>query len=151
MRTYCSLVVRSDTDHQLETTVQRILGLSCGEFVDNKTPERLAQVARLIKILGKQEYSPPRYIWSLCSKNVIDSVDVETHISWLLNQVSPGRSIHEVTDHGGHAFITCFWAGNGRGGGPILPSGLVRAVADHGIELQFDFYVEDNNWPASGD
>lgn len=151
MRTYCSLVISSDTDHQLEVTVQRILGLRSSDVVDTQTPDLIARRKKLAKILGTPPLSPPRYFWRFSSKDMIDSTDIQAHIAWLLSQVRPGRSIHEVTEHGSHAFITCFWAGHGRGGGPILSSSLVRAVADHGIELQFDFYVEDNNEPASED
>ena len=79
---------------------------------------------------------------------MIDSTDIQAHIAWLLSQIRPGRSIHDAAEHGSNAFITCFWAGNGRGGGPTLSSSLIRAVADHGIELQFDFYIEDNNEQA---
>ena len=151
MRTYCSLVISSDTDDQLAATVQRILGLRSSDVVDTQTPGLISRRKKLAKILGKPPLSPPRYFWRFSSKDMIDSTDIQAHIAWLLRQVRPGRSIHEVTEHGGNAFVTCFWAGNGRGGGPILPSSLMRAVAGHGVELQFDFYVEGNNEPTSED
>lgn len=151
MRTYCSLVISSDTDDQLEVTVQRVLGLRSSSVVDTQTPDLTARRSKLAKILGTKPPSPHRYFWRLCSKEMVGSTDIKAHIAWLLSQVRPGRSIYEVTESGGSAFLTCFWAGNGRGGGPKLSSGLMRIVAEHGVELQFDFYVEDNNeQPASG-
>lgn len=151
MRTYCSLVISSDSDSKLDVTVQRILGLESSDVVDTQTCDLIARRKKLAKILGTSVLSPPRYFWRFSSKDMIDSTDIQVHIAWLLSQVRQGRSIYEVTELGGHAFITCFWAGNGRGGGPVLPPRLVRAVADQGVELQFDFYVEDNNEPAFED
>ncbi|MFI8616000.1 hypothetical protein ACIGHN_10880 [Acidovorax sp. NPDC077693] len=151
MRTYCSLVISSDTDAQLAATVLRILGLRSSEVVDTQTPDLIFRREKIAKILGKPPLCPPRYIWRFSSKNIIHDKDIQAHIAWLLSQVRLGRSIREVTENGGNAFLTCFWAGNGRGGGPILPSSLMRAVADHGVELQFDFYVEENNESACED
>lgn len=145
MRTYCSLIITSETDSRLETTVQRAIGLSCDDFVDNQSPARLARVAKLNEILGRSGHRPPRYVWSLSSKDAVESADAPAHISWLLDQVSDGRKISELNGQGSHAHLTCFWAGNGRGGGPALPASLTRAIADHGVELQFDFYVEEGD------
>lgn len=144
MRTYCSLVISSDIDQQLGATVQKILGLVSNDVVDTQTPELTVARERVAKILGKPPLSPPRYFWRLSTKDKIDSNEIQDHVIWLLNQVQSGRLIHEITDHGGSAFLTCFWAGNGRGGGPILSSSLMQTIASHDIELQFDFYVEDD-------
>lgn len=150
MRTYCSLIITSETDARLATTVQRTIGLRCDDFVDNQSPERLARVAKLNEILGRSGHQPPRYVWSLSSKGAIESADAQAHISWLLDQVSDGRKICELKNQRSHAYLTCFWAGNGRGGGPTLPASLTRAIADHGVELQFDFYVEEGDSSAAG-
>jgi hypothetical protein len=149
MRTYCSLVISSDTDQQLGETVQKILGLVSNDMVDTQSPELIAARGRLAKVLDKNPVSPPRYFWRLSSKDKLDSNEIQDHVAWLLSQVKSGRSIHEINDHDGRAFLTCFWAGNGRGGGPILSSSLMRTIASHDVELQFDFYVEDADESAS--
>jgi hypothetical protein len=144
MRTYCSLVVSSDTDHQLDVTVQRILGLTSNKVVDTQAPGRIASRKKLAKILGTSLQSPPRYFWRFTSMDMINSSDIQVHIEWLFSQVRPGTLLHEASMHGSEISLTCFWAGNGRGGGPTLTPSLMRAIADHGIEFEFDFYVEEN-------
>jgi hypothetical protein len=151
VRTYCSLVISSDTDRQLGVTVQKILGIVSNDVVDTQSPELIAARERLAKVLDNPPFSPPRYFWRSSSKDKIDSNELQDHVAWLLSQVKPGRSIREISDHGGSAFLTCFWAGNGRGGGPTLSSSLMRTIASHDVELQFDFYTEDDDESASED
>lgn len=150
MRTYCSLVISSEVDAHLGRTVKRVLGLSGGEVVDTQTPELVARRERLAKMMGSQPSVPPRYFWRLSSKDAIESFDAQTHIAWLLDQMAPGRSFAEIAKHGCSAYLTCFWAGSGRGGGPVLPASLLRVLADHGVELQFDFYVEEDEGGLGG-
>lgn len=145
MRTYCSLIINSDTDHQLGTTAQEVLGLISGDVVDTQSPDVTRRRERLGKMLGLTTKTPPRYFWRLSSKDTVNSPEVGDHIAWLLNQIAPDRLIGDMHKHGGVAFITCFWAGNGRGGGPVLPPALMRALAEHGVELQFDVYVEPDD------
>jgi hypothetical protein len=150
MRTYCSLIITSETDARLEATVQKTLGLTCSEFADNQSPERLLKVAKLNEILGRSGYLPARYVWSLTSKDAVESAELQVHIAWLLDQVIVGRTINDVLSQGNHAFLTCFAAGNGRGGGPTLSANVMRTIAAQGVELQFDFYVEESDSGVNG-
>lgn len=145
MRTYCSLVISSNTDDQLSATAQRVLGLVSNDVVDTQSPDWIKRRARLGGILDITPAAPPRYFWRFSSKDMVESPELGDHIAWLLNQVIPNRSIHNMLAYGSTAFIACFWAGNGRGGGPVLPPALMRMLAEHGVELQFDFYVESDD------
>lgn len=149
MRTYCSLIISSDVDSDLQTTVLRVLGLSGGEVVDTQAPAMVSRRERLAKLFGREPLTPPRYFWRLSSKDE-NEADVEGHIAWLLRQLAPGRYLSDIAGHGCSAYLTCFWSGTGRGSGPALPAGMLKALADHGVELQFDFFVEEDESGADG-
>ena len=148
MRTYCSLIISSNTDAQIGVTVQRVLGLVSNEVADTHSPELTTRREKLGRMLGITPAVPPRYFWRFSSKDIVHSSDLGDHIVWLLNQLAPSRSIDDIHEYGSTAFISCFWASNGRGGGPILPPTLMRMLADHGVELQFDVYVEPDDAKA---
>ena len=96
MRTYCSLVISSNTDAQLQKTVQRVLGLKSDDVIDTQTSELIAQRERYNRLLQVAFSSPDRYFWRLSSKEIIDSKKLGDHIFWLLNQIHPGQSIREI-------------------------------------------------------
>ncbi|WP_422087893.1 DUF4279 domain-containing protein [Variovorax sp.] len=145
MRTYCSLVISSDTDDQLSVTAQRVLGLVSNDVVDTQSPELIKRRARLGGMLRITPAVPSRYFWRLSSKDMVESLELGDHIAWLLKQLAPNRSIDDMHAFGSRAFISCFWASSGRGGGPVLPPTLMRMLAEHGVELQFDVYVEPDD------
>jgi hypothetical protein len=142
-RTYCALLISSDSDPQLAETVQSALGLTGGESVDTQTPDLVARRARLAQILHAPVPSPPRYFWRLSSKDAVDDVDPESHVEWLLSGLKPGRTMDELRALGCTVRVTCFWGDNGRGGGPVLSAKLLRTLAAQGVPLEFDFYVEE--------
>lgn len=146
MRTYCTLIINSETDRQLKKTVQSLLGLKSDDVVDTQTPDLIARREKLANLLEKPLVSPPRYFWRLSSLDFVNSANLQDHIAWLLNQVHSNRSIHEITLYGCNTFLTCFWTSHGRGGGPTLSSDLLKSIVDHQLELQFDFYVEDESF-----
>ena len=145
MRTYCALIISSDADHRLSATAQRVLGLVPDDVVDTQSPALVMRRERVGSMLGIPPATPPRYFWRFSSKEMIDSTDLGDHIAWLLKQMAPGRSINDMHAYGSNAFIACFWAGNGRGGGPIIRPAMMRTLVEQGVELQFDFYVEPDD------
>lgn len=143
MRTYCSLIVSSDTDSQIQSTVHRVLGLSGGEFIDTKTPEMIDRRLRLAKKMGFDAPAPPHYFWLLTSKHSVCDPNIHVHVSWLLDQVASGRFLSEISKEECRAYLACFWAGNGRGGGPMFRADILKKIASHGIEMHFDFYSDE--------
>ena len=139
MRTYCSLLISSDADSGLATTVLRVLGLSGGEIVDTQAPEMISRRLRLAEMIGGKPATPPRYFWRLSSKDQSESTDVEAHITLLLGQLSPGRYLSQIADYECRVYITCFWAGPGRGGGPILSTKVLKTLLTMALNCSSTF------------
>lgn len=142
MRIYCTLVISSDSDGQLCETVKSLFGVAPTSFIDNQSAQRKERIARLRKALPKlATVEPPRYVWTLRSQEHVDSNKFDPHMRWVLAAVAEtGRPLSELQQHAYQVYVTCFWEGTGRGGGPTIDPDTLRQLANHGIELRFDNY-----------
>ena len=145
MRTYCTLVISSNEDEDLCETVASLFGVSPTAFIDNRSSERQERITRLRQALPKLAHiEPPRYVWTLSSQGRVASEDFEPHMRWLLEAIAEtGHSLSELRQRICQVYVTCFWEGAGRGGGPTIRPGIAKQLVMHDVELRFDNYCSE--------
>ena len=145
MRTYCTLVISTDSERDPRGTISSLFGIEPTHFVDNQDEERQQSLARLRKALPKLAgIEPLRYVWTRSSQGRVHSEDFAPHARWVLAEVSKfGHALCELEQLSCSAYMTCFWEGAGRGGGPTISPEIASLLVDQGIELRFDNYFVD--------
>jgi len=145
MRTYCTLVISTDNDHELRRTVRSLFGVEPTHFVDNQDEERQRSLARLRKALPKvTNIAPSRYVWTRSSQGQVHSDEFAVHARWVFAEmVTSVHRLRELAQMSCNAYMTCFWEGAGRGGGPTIAPDIAALFVDQGIELRFDNYFVD--------
>lgn len=146
VRTYCTLVISTNSDHDLRGTVSSLFLVEPTHFVDNQDVERQKSLARLRKALPKlASIEPMRYVWTRSSQGHVHSDEFAAHARWLFSEVgASGHRLRELEQLSCHAYVTCFWEGAGRGGGPIMSPDVAALFVEQGIELRFDnFFAEE--------
>lgn len=95
--------------------------------------------------LPQRDDRPPRAAtlngWFLTSKDRIDSRDSRRHIDWILDQIEPSAgALRSLQLEGCRTEVSCFWISQSGHGGPTIPPGQMKRLADLGLVLWFDFY-----------
>ena len=129
-RTYASLrIMHDDLDPE---TVTRQLGIQ-PTWAWRKG--ELRAKAKVIARIG---------IWGL-NTEFIQSRDVRRHIDWLIDQVAAKKAyLQQLQAQGYRIDVFCFWLSNGQGGPTISPKNM-RGLAELGIELGFDFWMDGDD------
>lgn len=84
--------------------------------------------------------------WFLRTQETVASRDVRRHIDWLLNQVEPRRSVLGRLRTAGYRMeISCFWVSAFGHGGPTLSPAQMARLADLGLEVWFDVYLDGSD------
>lgn len=82
-------------------------------------------------------------IWAWSTKDLIDSTDLEDHVSRVLEQLPP--NFRSLVPSGARCEILCVWRSATGHGGPSLSSELLARLAHAGVDLDFDFYSDVDN------
>lgn len=146
MRSYCSLVVSTNNEENPCEAIEALLHVQPTNFVDNRSPERLKRIERMRKALPRlAQIEPPRYVWTLSSQGHVESDEFEPHMDWLLSSIAnTAGALRQLRQKNCHVYLTCFWEGTGRGGGPTLKPEVAQQLAEYDLELQFDnYFIED--------
>jgi Domain of unknown function (DUF4279) len=77
-------------------------------------------------------------IWAIDTEKTHDSLDLEKHIRFLLDQLP--SNFRDVIPPSARCEILCVWRSATGHGGPSLSSSLLSRLAIAGIDLDFDFY-----------
>ncbi len=97
VRTYCTLVISTNSDPDLRRTVFSLFGVEPTHFVDNQDQERQQSLARLRKALPKlASIDPLRYVWTRSSQGHVHSGEFAVHARWVFAEV--GNSGHQLRE-----------------------------------------------------
>jgi hypothetical protein len=79
--------------------------------------------------------------WFLTSKDEIASRDSRRHIDWLLDRLTPkADALRSLQQQGCRLDVSCYWVSQSGHGGPTIPPGQMRRLAELDLMLWFDFY-----------
>lgn len=79
--------------------------------------------------------------WLLSSRDHLVSDDLQAHLAWLLQRITPAaEGISVLVSEGFDVAIICVISGTELGGGPTIPSQALRDLARLGIPVDFDVY-----------
>lgn len=79
-------------------------------------------------------------IWSISTKGLLQSTNLEAHIAVLLDRLPT-----DLRDHvpaGSRCEIACYWLSATGQGGPTLSSAVLARLGAAGIALDFDLYFD---------
>jgi hypothetical protein len=95
--------------------------------------------------LLRPELPPVRLnVWSLSTKDVVQSRDSRRHVDWLLDLVKEKPAeCAELRARGWSTEISVFWHSKSGHGGPTVEPSSMRVMADLGITLWIDVYDSD--------
>jgi hypothetical protein len=107
--------------------------LSLFEFIDDESPHRIAMRSRLTEKLDTKSMSDMaqgrfRYRWSLSSDGKVNSDELADHLHWMLSVFKAGRNLTDLDRYSIQHMISCFWRGNGTGGGPLLSPDFIETL-----------------------
>ena len=86
----------------------------------------------------------PIGIWGLTT-NFMKSRDIRRHLDWLIEQMNGKEEIlKELQAQGYRMDVFCYWLSNGQGGPTISLRNMI-GLANLGIELGFDFWMNGDN------
>lgn len=97
---------------------------------------------------------PPRIaevdLWSLSTRDRIESRDSRRHIDWLLDQIEDKAStLRSLQEEGARIAVNCFWLSLSGEGGPTISPGQMRRLGALNIELWFDVYFVGDDPPVT--
>lgn len=79
--------------------------------------------------------------WFLCSKDVIDSNDVQDHLRWLLLLLVPrAEKLHQLQEAGCRMDVSSYWLSAAGQGGPTLSPEIMGELAKLRLAIWFDCY-----------
>lgn len=148
MRYYCTLIVRSNSQHT-DTSIFRSDVADVLEFEDTRSEANLARAARWrsngLSAQFLVQNDLPRFCWSLNSIRGVDASnsDLHAHVSWLLSQLNSGISLAAAGKDDVQGVLSFYWGGQGTGGGPTITPRLAALLCQHGINLNVGFYFEE--------
>lgn len=89
-------------------------------------------------------YAPFKHgIWILSSKNQLSSVDANTHIGWVLDQLLDCiEAVHQFQDQGFHTDMICGWHTEGWNTCPALNVQTMRSLTRFRLDCWFDIYLD---------
>ena len=79
-------------------------------------------------------------LWSISTKTLVQSTDLERHITVLLDKLPA-----DLRDHipvGSRCEIACYWLSSTGQGGPTRSSSVLARLGEAGIALDFDLYFD---------
>jgi hypothetical protein len=82
--------------------------------------------------------------WFLGTKGIVKSKDLRAHIDWLLKKISPRKSkLFSLLDEGYEMKISCFWVSAVGNGGPYIDHGMLQALSEYPVDLDFDIWFSE--------
>jgi Domain of unknown function (DUF4279) len=96
---------------------------------------------------------PPRIAeidaWFLTTKGRFESRDSRRHIDWLLDQIEGKADVlRALQGEGSRICVSCYWATESCGGGPIISPEQMKRLGDLNVELWFDIYFVGEDEPV---
>jgi hypothetical protein len=116
------------------------------EFTDLEEPERVRRSLvldrKLESILKKKAPTKNefRYWWTLSSESFVDTELIESHLHWILSNLRTGKLLSDLSAHQINYFVSCFWHGNGTGGGPLLSVDFIDTLQKQKTAFAVSFY-----------
>jgi hypothetical protein len=83
---------------------------------------------------------PYRHNWQLSSNGKVKGDSLEVHVKWLLSQMKLRKKLSALREKGFRVQLSCFFETRDFGGGPVVTREVVRLLAYHGLDLEFDIY-----------
>ncbi len=98
---------------------------------------------------GSTETAVPRKQngWFLTSRGEVESLDTKRHVDFILNQLASNKTyITGLTAQGLQVDIMCLWqSANKSEGGPSLLPAQMLMLAEMGIAIAWNIYVDNNS------
>jgi hypothetical protein len=98
---------------------------------------------------GSAETAVPRKQngWFLTSRGEVGSLDTKRHVDFILNQLEDNKAyIAGLTAQGLQVDIMCLWqSANKSEGGPSLLPAQMLLLAEMGIAIAWNIYVDNNS------
>jgi hypothetical protein len=143
---FLTLKLYSKTTSELPTDLIKKQAYSAFEYVDYQDPSRLRRRRELDQKIGEimNRAAPTelqfRHWWTLSTDGFVESDDLSVHLEWILKKFRRGKIIGDLEKFQIEHFISCFWRGNGTGGGPLLSVELISVLHRQRTELAVSFY-----------
>lgn len=82
--------------------------------------------------------------WLLSSKDVVESLDLEKHLDWIITKLEPrADALRELQNRGAKTDLFCYWQSKYGHGGPTLSPEIMKRAAALGLEIGFDVYFTE--------
>lgn len=103
--------------------------------------DRASKGAQLVASSGKTRTAPTGR-WILESRGHVDSIDLEQHITWLLDQMESAGITPAAIPGVSKADVFCYWLSATGQGGPELSPELLGRLAKLRLTLGLDIYFD---------
>jgi hypothetical protein len=125
------------------------LRIYSGDIAPNEISEILGLKPSRVWSKGSTETATPRKQngWFLTSRGEVESLDTKRHVDFILNQLADNKSyIAGLTAQGLQVDIMCLWqsANKSEGGPSLLPTQMLL-LAEMGIAIAWNIYVDNNS------
>jgi hypothetical protein len=82
-------------------------------------------------------------MWSMSSRDRVDSSRLETHLRWLLAEIEPkGEAVRQLINEGATVDFFCYSIGS-TDVLPSIPKGIQERTKSLGIAIEIDHYRSD--------
>ena len=120
-----------------------------GEIAPSEISEMLGVEPSRVWNKGSTETAVPRKKngWFLTSRDQVESLDSKRHVDFILNQLVANKEyIAGLTARGLQVDIMCLWqSANKSEGGPSLLPAQMQLLAEMGIAIAWNIYVDRNS------
>lgn len=128
------------------------LRIYSGKIAPNEISKMLGVQPTRVWNKGSTETAVPRKQngWFLTSRGEVESLDSKRHVDFILNQLIVNKAyITGLTKQGLQVDIMCLWQGaNKSEGGPSLLPAQMQLLAEMGIAIAWNIYVDKNSEPG---
>ena len=125
------------------------LRIYSGDIAPSEISEILGLEPSRVWNKGSTETATPRKQngWFLTSRGEVESLDTKRHVDFILNQLADNKSsIAGLTAQGLQVDIMCLWqSANKSEGGPSLLPAQMLLLAEMGIAIAWNIYVDNNS------
>ncbi len=124
---YASINIYSDSVPPDEIT--RMLSVDCDRAVFKGKEIRSGVVAE-------------QHAWIYTSKDRVTSEELNDHLEYLLNIIDDNSfQLQSIDEKDSWMRIFCFWESPNGNGGPIIPSKMIKRLAEFPFDLEFDVWL----------
>jgi hypothetical protein len=125
------------------------LRIYSGEILPSQISQILGVEPSRVWNKGSTETAVPRKQngWFLTSRDEVESLDTKRHVDFILNQLADNKAyIAGLTTQGLQVDIMCLWqSANKSEGGPSLLPAQMLLLAEMGIAIAWNIYVDNNS------